>query len=107
MAIIASTSACNHEARVVLAAVRQHMCVTKEVVLPSGHYFLRFREGVTENEIHYVTEEFSRAAKAWDERFTKEAWLFRFQYGFGPLILLYAVGWSVGWVYRGFKTRPV
>jgi hypothetical protein len=72
--------------------------------MPNKH-IIYFRSSLPEKEIQEVAKEYwsivEKEAKQRQLNFVLIALLF----GSGPVIALYALGWSVAWVDRGFKKR--
>lgn len=73
-----------------------------EVEMPDGH-ILVFKAGLKENEVQSVALEYNKIIerKLNIERFNHMLqalllWIL-------PSIFLYIFGWSIGWIYRGFK----
>ncbi len=75
--------------------------VTEEK-MPNGHV-LTFREGTSNEEIKKVARDYYAATEkiAQDQqpKFIMNAFLLWII----PSILLYILGWSIGWIYQGFK----
>ncbi|MBK8908367.1 MAG: hypothetical protein IPM60_10810 [Rhodospirillales bacterium] len=90
------------EAEILKEALRRELI--EQVEMPNGH-FLTFSKDLPEGE----KEDAARAYWTVVERTAADE---RFQYivsaigwWIGPVIALYVIGWTVGWVYSGFKTR--
>lgn len=76
------------------------------VTLPNGHV-LYFLSSLPERDKTEVKQDYWRIIE-------KEAREKQLQYIFmalyfwaGPVIILYVLGWSVGWIYRGFREKQV
>lgn len=69
---------------------------------PNGH-ILRVKKGLKEEEIVAVAEDYKRILERQVKKNGIAHGLMMLAYWTVPSMLIYLLGWTVGWVYRGFK----
>jgi len=76
-----------------------------EAEMPNGH-ILRFKKSVSEEEAETVSNEYYDFLKHAANKERAIHILFGIACWLGNAIILYVFGWSIGWVYKGFKKSP-
>lgn len=76
-----------------------------DVKMPNG-YILRFKKGQKENEVQNAAHEYYELLEHQaNKNIFVHIMLALFWWAF-PSTSFYILGWSIGWVYRGFKKTP-
>ena len=73
--------------------------------MPNGH-ILRFKKSVSKGEAETVGDEYYGFLKHQANKERTIHILFAIACWLGTAIVLYAFGWAIGWVYKGFKKSP-
>jgi hypothetical protein len=90
----------NSDRSLMAEAEKRHL--TTRVRMPNG-YIMHFSSGLPQKEIEAVANEYWDIVEA-EARKERLRYLFLALLWFiVPVSALYGLGWSLGWVYRGFK----
>ena len=76
-----------------------------KVKMPNGH-ILQFEKSVKTKEAETVSNEYYSLLKHYRNKERAIYVLFAIACWLGTIIFLYVFGWTIGWVYKGFKKSP-
>ena len=75
------------------------------VEMPNGH-ILRYKSGLKKTEMERVAAEYYELLENRANKERVKHVLLALTWWIVPSIFLYVFGWTVGWVYKGFKRSP-
>lgn len=72
--------------------------------MPNIHT-IEFKPNLLEEDMRIASQEYWRAVKQWATGIKLRFMLYAFLFWLGLCMGLYALGWSINWVYKGFKQK--
>jgi hypothetical protein len=82
----------------------QNKDLLHQVKMPNGHVLL-FRSGISKQEIENIARQYWTIAKKLAKKQQAKYIGLAFAWWIIPVSVIYALGWSVGWVCRGFRKQ--